>query len=81
MQKGDRQLVKVYVRTQAPCQPCVAVKRWLDRAGIEYETLAAEDHKEYLEGLGYRSAPVVEYDGGRFYGFDVGRLQKVADNN
>jgi glutaredoxin len=77
MQKGDRQLVKVYVRTQAPCQPCVAVKRWLDRAGVEYETLAAEDHKGYLEGLGYRSAPVVEYEGGHFHGFIPAKLEAL----
>lgn len=69
---------KVTVYTMPNCQPCKAVKRWLDTEGVEYNELEAKDHIEYLSEMGYRQAPVtVLIDGSSFYGFNVGALSRA----
>ena len=53
----------VTVYTRPGCQPCMATKRRLDKAGIEYviADLTADNghHLDYVKALGHQSAPVV----------------------
>jgi len=53
--------VKITVYTQLQCQPCTAVKRWLDRRGIAYTAVSVSESPEglaYVKSLGYLRAPV-----------------------
>lgn len=59
------------------CQPCVAVKRWLRLAGVEYEERDAKDHIEYIHSLGYRQAPVTVNGGKHVYGFNIAGLCEI----
>lgn len=64
--------VTLYERTTSYCGMCVAMKRKLDKEGVEYETKAIEDQSsEWLEehkSNGVMNAPitVVEYPSGGF---------------
>lgn len=52
----------ISVYTTPNCQQCTATKRWLDRAGIEYQTIDLTDDPESaaaVRDLGYKSAPVI----------------------
>lgn len=46
------------VYTKPNCPPCRMTKRLLEAEGIPFTEASAEDHAEYLAGLGARSAPV-----------------------
>ena len=51
----------VTVYTQPSCQPCKAVKRWLDKRGIIYQSVDVTESPKDLEKiktLGYNSVPV-----------------------
>jgi len=53
--------VIVTVYTQPSCQPCKAVKRWLDRRGIAYTAVDVSESPDDLaaiKALGYNSVPV-----------------------
>lgn len=67
--------------TQPSCQPCKATKKWLDKAGIEYDQIdlsvdpAAADA---VKALGYTSAPVVVVsDDWHWSGFRPTELSKL----
>lgn len=53
----------ITVYTKPSCPQCVATKRRLDKAGIEYivADLTADNgrHLDYVKALGHQSAPVV----------------------
>ena len=53
----------ITVYTRPGCQPCMATKRRLDKAGIEYviADITADNgrHLDYVKALGHQSAPVV----------------------
>ena len=72
--------MKVTVYTKPDCVQCDSTKRVLDRAGIEYETIdLTEDAKamEYVRGLGYSSAPVVETTTDIWSGFRNEKLKNL----
>jgi glutaredoxin-like protein NrdH len=53
--------MKITVFTQPACQPCKAVKRWLDSRGITYRAVDVTESPEDLaaiKALGYNSVPV-----------------------
>ena len=53
--------MQVTVYTQPSCQPCKAVKRWLDRRGITYTAVDVSESPadlEAIKALGYNSVPV-----------------------
>lgn len=54
----------VTIYTKPLCQPCKATKRKCDQLGLPYRELPAAEHRDYLMGLGYLGAPVVEADFG-----------------
>lgn len=53
----------ITVWSQPNCQPCKAVKRKLDKAGVAYEDANLLDHPERLaefKEAGFTQSPVVE---------------------
>lgn len=51
----------ITVYTQPGCQPCRAVKRWLDKRDVEYQTVdisTSPADLEAVKALGYQAAPV-----------------------
>jgi glutaredoxin-like protein NrdH len=56
-----RNQLQITVYTQPSCQPCKAVKRWLDRRAIPYQTVDVSESPQDLaaiKALGYTSVPV-----------------------
>lgn len=71
-------MTNVIVYTAPNCQPCKAVKRWLDQNGVEYREERANDWVDKLGDMGYRSAPVTVKGELHFGGFDIAKLQLLA---
>jgi glutaredoxin-like protein NrdH len=65
--------VEVYSKPE--CQPCRLTKKVLDDEGIAYEDRDALEYREYLEGLGHLSAPVVVVGDDHWAGFKPDRLR------
>ena len=72
------------VFTQPGCQPCRAVKRWLDSRDIAYSEVDVTESPEdaqFIKDLGYMQSPVVAYevDGERrhFSGFNPYELEDL----
>lgn len=55
------------------CQPCKAVKRWLQENNVPYNELGPEEAIK----AGFRSVPVLVYRNETIFGFDTPKLQKV----
>ncbi|MGG5463112.1 glutaredoxin domain-containing protein [Clostridium sp. B9] len=71
-------MVKVY--SVAWCGPCNKLKKYLEKIGVEYETITVadgkEDRNEVLEVSGQRSVPVAVIGDEVIVGFDK---QKIDD--
>ena len=68
----------ITVYTKANCQPCNAVKRWLDKTGLEYTVLDAASYAGRLEAWGARSAPVTVIGDRVIMGFDPDKLHQAV---
>ena len=77
----------ITVYTKPSCPQCVATKRTLDKAGIEYivADLTADNgrHLDYVRSLGHQSAPVVTIQHGdiltdHWSGFRPDKLKAAA---
>lgn len=69
----------ITVYTKENCPPCKMLKRELDKMGLDYKEESALDNREYLETLGYRSAPVtVASNGDHFSGFIPDKIKQLA---
>lgn len=77
--------VRIY--TKPDCQPCKAVKRWLDKRGIEYEAVDVTQSPQDLEAikaLGYAGVPVTVVSNGdpetdpHWQGLVVANLEKYT---
>lgn len=54
----------IVVHTQPACQPCRAVKRYLDKHGLDFEEVAiTPEAAERFKALGILESPVVELPG------------------
>lgn len=78
-------LITVY--TQPLCQPCKAVKRWLDKRGIEYaavDVTTSPDDAAALKALGYATTPVIIVSNGdpetdlHFQGFNPDYMERYC---
>lgn len=79
----------ITVYTKPGCQPCKAVKRWLDKRGIMHRTVdvtESPDDLAAIKALGYEGVPVTIVSGREpetdlhWHGFDVNNLAKYATN-
>jgi glutaredoxin-like protein NrdH len=77
----------ITVYTQPSCQPCKAVKRWLDKRGVEYQTVdisTSPADLEAVKALGYQAAPVVIVSNGdaetdiHWQGLVIANLEKYT---
>lgn len=69
------------VYTKPACVQCDMTKRYLDKAGIEYDTVDITQDPTALDmilGMGFSSAPVVISENGSWAGFQPDRLNELA---
>lgn len=75
-------MIKVYTNTN--CVQCEQTKKFLDKAGIEYEARPFADYPDELRkfiDMGFKSAPIVETDSDVWSGFKIDKLNKLAEEN
>lgn len=72
----------ITVYSKPRCPQCDATKRWLTRHGIAFRAVdltTDAEAREFVQGLGYGSAPVVvTSDGEHWAGFRPGRLEQTT---
>jgi len=69
------------VYTKPSCVQCDATKRYLDKAGVEYNTVDITQDPEALDmilGMGFSAAPVVVSDAGSWSGFQPDKLNLLV---
>lgn len=70
------------VYTKPACVQCDMTKRYMDKMGLEYDTIDISENPEELDRLiamGYRSAPVViTSDGQSWAGFQPEKINLLA---
>ena len=69
------------VYTKPSCVQCDMTKRYLDKAGVEYDTIDITEDSAALDmilGMGFQSAPVVISDAGNWAGFQPDKLNLLA---
>lgn len=74
-------MTKPTIYTLPSCVQCESSKRYLDKQGVEYDTIdMSQDpaaHK-YVTELGYSQAPVVVFGDNHWSGFRMERLDGIA---
>ncbi|MDV5106993.1 glutaredoxin domain-containing protein [Clostridium perfringens] len=74
-------MVKVY--SVEWCGPCNKLKKYLEKLGVQYETITVEDGKEdrneVLEVSGQRSVPVVVIGEEVIVGFDKQKIDAAIE--
>lgn len=69
------------VYTKPACVQCDMTKRYLDKAGVVYETVDITENPEALDmilNMGFSSAPVVMSSAGNWAGFQPDKLNALA---
>ena len=69
------------VYTKPSCVQCDMTKRYLDKAGVEYNTVDITEDPAALElilSMGFQAAPVVISDAGNWAGFQPDKLNLLA---
>lgn len=69
------------VYTKPACVQCDMTKRYLDKAGVTYETVDVTKDQEALDlilGMGFMAAPVVVSDSGNWAGFQPDKLDLLS---
>lgn len=72
-------MTTVYVKPA--CVQCDATKRFLDKAGIDYNTIDITKDAEALDkvlGMGFQAAPIVVTDNDAWSGFNPDKLGEIA---
>lgn len=72
-------MVKVYSKHN--CVQCKMTTRWLDKNNVPHEVIKVDEDETafaYVESLGYKQVPVVEYAGSRWSGFQPDRLRDLV---
>lgn len=67
--------------TKPACVQCDMTKRYLDKAGVEYDTVDITKDPSALDmilGMGFSSAPVVISDNSSWAGFQPDKLAELA---
>jgi glutaredoxin-like protein NrdH len=69
------------VYTKPSCVQCDMTKRYLDKAGVEYDTVDITEDPAALDmilEMGFQAAPVVISDAGNWAGFQPDKLNLLA---
>ena len=69
------------VYTKPSCVQCDMTKRYLDKAGVEYNTVDITKDPEALDlilNMGFQAAPVVISDAGNWAGFQPDKLNLLS---
>lgn len=69
------------VYTKPACVQCDMTKRYLDKAGVSYNTVDITEDPAALEmilGMGFQAAPVVISEAGNWAGFQPDKLNELA---
>lgn len=69
------------VYTKPACVQCDMTKRYLDKAGVAYETVDITENPDALDmilSMGFSSAPVVMSPEGSWAGFQPDKLSQLA---
>lgn len=69
------------IYTKPACVQCDMTKRYMDKNGIEYDTVDITEDPEALQmilDLGFKSAPVVISDKGSWAGFQPEKIDQLA---
>lgn len=69
------------VYTAQGCMPCMAVKRHLKNAGVDFEEndIAEPDNLKYVESLGFKQVPVTTYGENHVAGFNPTELNALIE--
>lgn len=71
---------QVIVYTSNNCRPCEAVKNWLGRRAVPFETRNVSETPAYMEelrALKTLATPCVVIDGQRIRGFDPQKMSEL----
>ena len=74
--------MSITVYTRPACGPCLATKRALDKAGIEYRVIdisVDDEARDYVMALGYLQAPVVVAGDEHWSGFRPERIKGLSN--
>lgn len=69
----------ITVYTKPNCVQCMATKNYLDAKGLEYQTVDISKDPDALNTLiekGFKAAPVVDYHGEWWAGFQPDRIDQ-----
>lgn len=74
-------LVKVY--SKPGCMPCKLTKMKLDKVGVSFVELSAEEHVDHLRKMAFSELPVVEVDCGdgafaRWSGYSPDKIAQLG---
>lgn len=73
-------MAKITLFSKNNCMQCKMTKKFLEQNGAEFEEINIDEHPEkidYLVGLGFKAAPVVEAGDVRFSGFQPAKLKEI----
>lgn len=73
-------MAKITVYTKNNCMPCRMTKKFLTENGADFEEINIEEQPEkidYIKGLGFSAAPVIEAGDVVFSGFQPGKLKEI----
>lgn len=71
----------ITVYSKPACQQCIATKRFLDKEGLEYQMIDVSldpEAREFVESLGYSTAPVVVAGEDHWGGFRPDRIAALV---
>ena len=72
-------MVTIYSKND--CVQCKMTKKFLDQHKVEYNEINLDEQPEfidYVKGLGFSAAPVIETENDVFSGFQLGKLKALV---
>lgn len=73
-------MAKITLFSKNNCMQCKMTKKFLEQNGAEFEEINIDEHPEkidYVKGLGFTAAPVIEAGDITFSGFQPSKLKEI----
>lgn len=73
-------MAKIMLFSKNNCMQCKMTKKFLEQNGAEFEEINIDEHPEkidYVKGLGFTAAPVIEAGDITFSGFQPAKLKEI----